>query len=284
MLDLKVLHTPATPEDAFRALNETDGRGLYVGGGTVVVRAGSPNLDFLVDLSRAGMSYVRSESGNLVLGAATTLASLTRSMEACGIASCVLHDAALAVGTHTIRNLATVGGNLVTWPFPSDLPVAFLVLDATLLVMGESGPREVALIDFFARGADVWTKGELMVEVRVPIPGHGLTGGFDKIGRKRIDVALANAAAAIDDDGGRMRDVRVAVGGVGSAPARLPECESFLKGKAPGADLFAEAGRMAAESVEPRSDHRAGASYRKRAAGVAVERALMRAAGLLPRR
>jgi len=283
MLDLKQLHLPKSPEEAVRALAESEGKGLYVGGGTVVVRAASPRLDFLVDLSAAGMSYVRSESRDLLIGATTTVAVLARSFEAYGVATGLLHEAAMSVATHTIRNLATVGGNLITWSFPADLPVAFLVLDARIVGLGGSGRKEMPVSDLFARRQDVWEKGDLLVEIRVPIPPHELSAGFEKIGRKAVDVAMANAAATLLDEGGKIGEARVAVGAMGVPPRRFEDCESFLKGKAPAEEVFAEAGKLVASSVEPRSDHRASADYRRRAAAVAVERALMKAAGLLPR-
>lgn len=282
MFDLSVLHRPASPEEAVSLFRETAGTGLYVGGGTVIVPAASAKLDFLVDLSSAGLSYVRSESGHLVLGATVTVAALAGSLEAGGMASGVMAAAALTVANHTVRNLATVGGNVAAWPYPTDLPVVFLVLGASLVVLGASGRREVSIEDFFLKRGEVFSKGDLVTELRIPIPDGDLGGGFDKIGRKRLDVAIANAAAAVLVEDGRIADARLAVGALGPAPRRLPECESFLVGKPVGEEAFAEAGRMAARAVTPRSDHRAGAAYRSKASAVAAKRALMRAAGLLP--
>jgi CO/xanthine dehydrogenase FAD-binding subunit len=282
MFDLKVLHRPTSPGEAVRLFKETEGTGLYVAGGTVVVPAASPNLDFLVDLSEAGLSYVSSRSGRLVLGATVTAGSLGRSLEAGGIASGLLPAAALSIGNHTVRNLATVGGNIASWPYPTDLPVALLVMNASLTVLSGSGSREVALGDFLAKRGSVFQKGDLITEIAMPVPARGTSGGFEKIGRKRLDVAVVNAAAALRLEGRRIAEAAVAVGALGPAPARLAECEDYLRGKEVCEETLAEAGRMVSASVSPRSDHRAGAEYRKRAAGVAAKRAIMRAAGLLP--
>ncbi len=281
MFDLSVLHRPTSPEEAVRLFRETEGTGLYVGGGTVVVPAGSPKLDFLVDLTAAGLSEIRSESGGLVLGATVTISALSRSLEAGGIASGIMPAAALTVANHTVRNLATVGGNLAAWPYPTDLPVVLLVLDAVLTVLGDSGARSVPLEDFLLRRGDAFSKGDLITEITLPIPAGGTVGGFEKVGRKRLDIAIANAAATARVEDGRLADVKVAVGAMGPAPRRLPECEQLLEGKAPGQELFLEAARLVENTVEPRTDHRASADYRRKAAGVGGGRALLKAAGLL---
>jgi CO/xanthine dehydrogenase FAD-binding subunit len=281
VFDLKVLHRPESPEEAIRLFAETDGTGLYVGGGTVVVPAGSPKLSFLVDLSRVGLDYVR-QDGGLTLGATLTVADLARSREASGPASGLLRTAAMAVANHTVRNLATVGGNVAAWPYPTDLPAALLALNASLVIQSAAGRREQALHEFLGKKGDAFERGDLIVEIAVPEPPPGLVGGFEKIGRKRLDVSIVNAAAALTLRGGTMTDARVALGGGGVTPSRVAECEKLLEGSPVSEETLAEAGRVAQLSYSPRGDHRAGADYRKNVSAVAVKRALMRAVGLLP--
>lgn len=279
MLDLKRLYRPADPEEAVRAYAEASGSGLYVAGGTVIVPAGSANLDFLVDVTSTGLDYVRREDGHLVIGATTRLADLHESEEARTIASAVLSDSALAVANHTVRNLATVGGNLASWAFPSDLPPALLALDASIVVLAPEGRRDVRLRDFYGNRRDVFRKGDLITEVRVPPAASDFRGGFEKIGRKKLDVAVVNAAAALALDGGVVRDARIAMNGVGAVPVRAAEAEAHLRGAEATPDVFSEAGRIAASVLSPRTDHRASGEYRRKVAAVAVERALMRASG-----
>jgi len=117
-----------------------------------------------------------------------------RSPAAGELAGGVLRTAARAVANHTIRNLATVGGNLLSWHYPSDLPPALLALDASVVLRGVEGEREIGLEDFYRSGRDVFRKGDLLVEVRVPNGASRLSGAFEKIGRKRLDVALEHGA------------------------------------------------------------------------------------------
>jgi len=285
VLDLRTVLRPTNPTEAMRLLAGTEGRGLYVAGGTVLVVAGSSHLDFLVDLTAAGLTGIRVEpaagaSGTLVVGATTTVAELLRSPDAGRPAAGLLHEAAAHLANHTIRNLATVGGNTLAWHFPTDLPPALLVLDASITVAGPTGERVVSLVDLYARRGEVFAAGDVIVDVRVPAETPGLRGAFEKHGRKRLDVALVNCAAAARIEDGRIADARLALNGVGGAPVRRRDVEAFLTGKAAVAATFEEAGRMVSASVTPRTDHRASGEYRKRIAGVAAKRALMRAAGV----
>ena len=283
MLDLKSLERPKSPEEAVRTFAKAEGTGLYVAGGTIVVPSASSKLDYLVDLSDAGLEYQRTEEspsgGHLAIGAMTTIADLARSPAAGELAGGVLRTAARAVANHTIRNLATVGGNLLSWHYPSDLPPALLALDASVVLRGVEGEREIGLEDFYRSGRDVFRKGDLLVEVRVPNGASRLSGAFEKIGRKRLDVAVVSCAAALLVADGVIREARVALNGGVSAPVRLREAERFVVGKLVDKADFLQAARLATDALEMRSDHRASAAYRKKIAAVIVRRALVRAAG-----
>jgi len=135
------------------------------------------------------------------------------------------------------------------------------------------------LDEFFRAPRDAFRKGDLMVEVRVPLEASRFSGSFLKSGRKRLDVAIVNCAVALDVEGGVIREARIALGGVDSVPVRAREAEGLLAGRPVAEAGFEDAARAAAEPLEPRSDHRASAGYRKKLAAVLARRALVRAAG-----
>jgi CO/xanthine dehydrogenase FAD-binding subunit len=280
MLDLTTLARPATAEEAVRAFAESEGTGLFVAGGTIVVPSGSRNLDFLVDLSGAGLDYVRVDGGELVIGAGTTISDLAASKDAAELGGGLLVRAARQVATHTVRNLATVGGNVASWPYPSDLPSALLALDAGVVIQDLNGRREVRLDVFYGERREVFRKGDLIVEVRIGDRARRLRGGYQKLGRKKLDVALVNAAVALALEGEAITLARVATNGCSASPVRSLEAERLLVGARPSAGLFAKAALTAAGNLTPKSDVRATAYYRSRIAAVAVRRALADAAGL----
>jgi len=283
MLDLRNLYRPKSPEEAVRALLETKGTGLYVAGGTIVVPTGSPSLDYLVDLTGTGLDYVRVEDTPdgraLVIGAMTRIADLATSPELASPALRAIIEAAADMGTHTTRNRATVGGNVFAVHFPSDLPPAFLALGASIRLQGADGPRDVSLEDFYARRSEVYRRGDLIVEIRVPAGHEGLASAFEKTGRTRVDVAIVSCAAAVAVSGGTIETARVVLNGISAVPHVAADAGAYLAGKSPTEDAFREAGRLVSESVSPRGDHRASADYRRKVAGVMTARALSRAAG-----
>jgi carbon-monoxide dehydrogenase medium subunit len=282
MLDIKVLERPTTPEEAVKAFAEGSGSALFLAGGTILVPAASPNLDRLVDLADTGLDYVREDAGEagpeIAVGATTRIARLATDPLLKGLAQGLLADAARAVATHTVRNRATVGGNLVAAGYPTDLPTAFLALGASVVVLRGGSRRRVGIGELYDRRSETFRKGDLIVEVRVPLADPKRRGAFEKIGRKRIDVPIVNCAVSLELIGGRIRGPRLALGGIGASPVRLRPAEDLLEDSGASADMFAEASALAVRGIEPRSDHRASGEYRRKVAGVLLRRALHRAA------
>jgi carbon-monoxide dehydrogenase medium subunit len=286
MLDLRAVPRPTSPEEAVKLFAEAEGNGLYVAGGTIIVPAGSSRLDFLIDLSRAGLNYIRMpdegprSSRDLVIGAGTRVGDLARSEGIAQVASGMLTAAALAIGTHTVRNRATVGGNIVASHYPTDLPPALLALDASLSVMNVEGVREIPLHDFYTRRRDLHEKGDLIVEVRVPGENLKAAAAFEKLGRLKLDLAIVNCAVALTGLADGATRARIAVNGTGRPPTRLTDVEDLLNGKRVDGRVLEDAARLAARSVSAKSNHRASAGYRTKMTGVIVGRALSRAVGL----
>lgn len=279
MFDLESLKRPTTPEEAVRDLLETDGTGQYLAGGTILVPTGSPSLDYLVDLTRLGLDRICIDSGDLVIGATVRVADLIESEELSGASLNAIRDAARTVGTHTVRNRATVGGNVFAAHFPSDLPTVFLALGATLRLQGEDGPRDVSLEDFYARRSEVYRRGDLIVEVRVASGHERFSTAFEKTGRTRVDVAIVNCAAAVAVSGGVIEEARVVLNGVTAVPFIAADAGALLEGKAISDEVFGEAGRLVSDGISARADHRASSEYRRKLAGVLATRALLKAVG-----
>lgn len=280
MLRLKSYMKAATPSVARGLLMETDGNGLYLAGGTAVIPNASPHLDFVVDITSCGLSYVKEENSALAIGATTRVSEIMGSRACRDRAGGLLFSAASVLGTHTIRNLATVGGNIIAWNYPSDLPAAFLTLDASVRVLGASGMREMPLVDFYVRRREVFLRGDLIAALMIPPDRAGSSGAYEKLGRTKVDVAIVGCAAVVHVGDGKISEVRIALNGVGPIPVRATEAESFLAGEKAERSALDEAARLASESITPRSDFRASAGYRKTLTRVLVRRALSRAVGL----
>jgi xanthine dehydrogenase YagS FAD-binding subunit len=131
---------------------------------------------------------------------------------------------------------------------PSDLCVALAALEATVHVVGPAGARTIALVDFHRLPGDTphidntMKAGEIVTAIELPAKGFASNWSYLKI-RDRLSYAFAlvSVAAALELDGGRIKEARVALGGVAHKPWRVGEAEAALRGQAPDATAFAKA-------------------------------------------
>jgi len=134
---------------------------------------------------------------------------------------------------------------------PSDMCVAMTALEAVIHVEGKKGPRAIAIGEFYKLPGDtpnienVLEPGDLITHVELP-PARGTRQVYLKLrDRASYEFALASAAVVVRVQGGHIRSVRVAMGGVGTRPWRSHEAEAALNGKAANAASF----RAAAEAA-----------------------------------
>jgi carbon-monoxide dehydrogenase medium subunit len=115
---------------------------------------------------------------------------------------------------------------------------------------------------------------EILTEVRIPAaPAHY---GFVECCRRHNDFAVISVACVGDrSDDGRWRDVRIALGGVSDLAVLADVAARSLEGSALSDAEIAEAAQLAIEVVDPPSDIRASAEYRRHLVPVYVRRALV---------
>lgn len=167
----------------------------------------------------------------------------------------------------TIRNRATLGGNLATGSPAADTVPALLAAEATVGIEGPNGPRTMPLADFLLGPRRVaLDPGEWLLDLTMA--RNAVTGGFRKIGGRRAQsIAMLSLAwqwhAGPD---GRLHQVRLAMGAVAPTVVRLRAAEAVLEGQPPEAPLIAAALDAVAQDIHPIDDLRASARYRHRCA------------------
>jgi carbon-monoxide dehydrogenase medium subunit len=123
-------------------------------------------------------------------------------------------------------------------------------------------------------GCTVFKKGEILVEIQVPVPPAGTKGVYLKHSRSAIDLAVVGVAVIGVLDGGTCRDIKVVLGAVAPTPLRAKKAEGLLMGKKIDAGLIEKAAQTAAEEARPITDVRASAEYRREMVKVLTRRAL----------
>jgi xanthine dehydrogenase YagS FAD-binding subunit len=139
---------------------------------------------------------------------------------------------------------------------PSDVAVAFAALEAIVHLQGPDGERAVAFADFLLQPGNTPDQeqdvrnGELITAVEIPAHPQPLQSGYLKVrDRQSYEFALTSAAVALHVEGGVIRAAKVAAGGVGTVPWKLPAVEQHLLGKPLSPGLWAEAASRAADGA-----------------------------------
>ena len=143
---------------------------------------------------------------------------------------------------------------------PSDMCVAMTALEATIFIEGPKGKRSVSIDDFYKLPGEtphienVLEPGELITHVELPPAAKGQT--YLKLrDRASYEFALASAAVVAQVEGGHVRSVRIALGGVGTRPWRSHEAEKALTGKAATPANFKLAAEAALKDAKPREEN-----------------------------
>ncbi len=274
---VEAFYRPATVAEALRLLDRGKGQARIVAGGTDLVVESGPTVRYLIDITRAGLSYIRRKDSMWLVGATTTLAELEESTAIRGLANGLLAVAAATCGSVQNRNLATVGGNLMHGSPAADLVPPLLVLDASVVIARSGTRHRMHLSDYLQRNRGNGQGRSLLTEISIPEPPRGTRRGwsFQKFGRTELDIALVNAAAGLQlDSRGRVKWARLALGAVAETPFRLSSIEQFVAGQEFGPGLIAEVGEQVIREVQPISDVRASAQLRRELSRAMAGRAL----------
>jgi xanthine dehydrogenase YagS FAD-binding subunit len=162
---------------------------------------------------------------------------------------------------------------------PSDFAVALTALDARLHVIGPDGEREIPITEFYLQPGTTPEKetvlrpGELILAVKLPHSASARRSLYLKVrDRQSFEFAIASAAVAAQFANGVLKEVRVALGGVGTVPWRANAAESILEGHAPSAGLFSAAAEEALSGARPMKHNAFKVPLAKRTIVAALQR------------
>ncbi len=274
---------PATIPEAIALLQQYGEDAKILSGGQSLIpmmklRIARPA--YLVDINRIlGLSYVREEGGFLKIGGLTREAEL----EASPLIRSkypILVDTTRVIADPQVRNLATVGGNLAHGDPANDHPATMLALGAQVVATGAHGERVIPIEEFFVSlFSTALEQGEILTEIRIPLPPPRSGGAYFKLERKVGDFATAAVAAQITlDNTGTVERAGIGLTNVGPTPIKAKKAEDFLRGKKPDPPNIEQASRLAADEAQPSSDLRGPAEYKKGLVKELAKRSLSRAA------
>jgi aerobic carbon-monoxide dehydrogenase medium subunit len=267
--------------EALDELAPADGGVRPVGGGTALMLL--MKYGFLRPARLVGLKRLTSElggigkleSGELRVGALTTLRDLELSPEVAGRAP-VLVAPLQVLANVRVRNVATLGGHLAHADPHQDLPPVLLTLGASARAVSRRGSRSLGLDELITGYYETDLQpDELLTEIIIPAQPPGSRGSYTKFTAVAAeDWPALGVAVLLQEEGGRLRDVRLALSAATDRPLRLAAVERILEGERPTASLFEAAADTAASVVEPLPDGGASPAYKREMVRVHVRRAL----------
>src|SRR3989440_8311229 len=238
---------PTSLQEAVGLLEDPEAK-ILAGGHSLLplmkLRLAQPKL--LVDIGRIpGLSYIRSEDGQLAIGAMTTYREIQFS-DVVHRAAPVLAEAAHEVGDPQVRAKGTLAGALAHAVPAGDLPAVVLALGGSVRAVGPSGERDIDLDGFFV---DMLTTAlderEIIREVRLRAQQPGAGAAYQKFDQPASHYALTGICVVVTLNGGSIASARIGVTGVGPKAYRPTAVEQALIGK-PAEE---EAGKGAGSNV-----------------------------------
>jgi carbon-monoxide dehydrogenase medium subunit len=274
-------HAPRSVDEAVELLAPHGDDAKVLAGGQSLVPAMNFRLArpaVLVDINRVPeLDFCSVSDGMLRIGALARHARFERPVTD-GPLGALLADVVRYIAHLPIRVRGTFAGSLAHADPAAEWCVVATTLDAEIRARGPAGERSIEAGAFFRSILTTSLRpDELITEVRLPVLGPDWRFGFAEFSRRAGDFALSMALAALRLDGGRIAEARIGVGGAGERPLRIGEAEQALAGTVPEPEALAEAGAIAAATVEPFEDLHATVAYRRDLVRVMTRRALERA-------
>jgi CO/xanthine dehydrogenase FAD-binding subunit len=260
---------PKDVSEALRLLEQAEGRGRIVAGGTDLIlqlQHGQLRADLLVDITGIQeLKHIQTRDGWIRIGAGVTHAEVAKN-------SLIQKEArALAegcgnVGSPQIRNVATLVGNVISAQPAGDGAIPLMALEAELKVVSKEGARWIPLEKAY-RGIGVSSVNpfnELATEVKFKkLEELGNTRFFRMARRRSLALPILNGAVVImfNVSRDRIEKARIAIGPVAEKPFRPRSAEAFLESEAISQKVILEAARIASEEANPRTSLLRGSEY-----------------------
>jgi CO/xanthine dehydrogenase FAD-binding subunit len=275
-------HRPKELLAALNLIQELRNSCQIIAGGTDIIpaiRKGTRSSLFLhmVDISSIKeLDYVRKEEDYILIGAVTSLSEIEDS-EMIKKNVPILAAAAGRIGSLQIRTRGTLGGNLCNASPAADTAPPLLILGARVILRGMDRQRIVPLDQFFlGPGNTIMAPNEILTEIQIPILEEQGRFNFQKLGRRNtFSLSIVSVGIWLKVENGIFRKIRIALGAVAPTPMRALKTEEYFMGKRVTEKTIDHGAKVVIDEIQPISDVRASAEYRKDMAYILTRRAIL---------
>jgi carbon-monoxide dehydrogenase medium subunit len=273
-----VIFQPETIEEALGLLANSDQQLVVVSGGTDVlpaIRSGKYASCSFLDISHLkGLSFCYQDQDFLYLGPSLTHTQVLEH-ELIGSEVPLLCAACSSIGSPQIRNLGTLGGNLITLASCADSVPALLTLRANLTFISNRGSRTITLSEYLR--SPVCEPAELLTSIAIPLlPGSGWVFYHKKISRRQAaSKSRMSIALLARMDAGRFASCTLACGAITSIPRLFPSVGALVEGEIPSEELGRQAGLLATQEISESAAVRQSYRYKLPVLQELVKRAIV---------
>ena len=268
---------PKTIDEAAKYLAKYGTKTRVIAGGTdllVKMKMGEVRPEVLINISRIpALRYLIGDK-DVRIGALTPFRELEKS-RVIKEEFTALFEAARSISSVQIKTMGTIGGNLCHASPAADSAPPLIVLGGEVKLIQDGSERTLPVEEFFVGpGETVLSPKELLVEIQIPEAKGRMGSAFFKMGRVAADLSKVSVAVALVRDGDLCRDCRIALGAVAKTPLRVKKGEEILKGKKVTEALIHKTGEQVSLEIQPITDSRSTAWYRKEVAKVMTRDAI----------
>ncbi|MBC3845276.1 FAD binding domain-containing protein [Winogradskyella echinorum] len=243
-------------------------KGKYVSGGTDLYVQQADHLadnDVHLIAEKDYLKGIKIENGICTIGTNATVSDLWNHTELNTFFPNLKKHLKL-VSSEQIRNMASLGGNLVNASPIGDMTIFFLALNSDITIINEKHKeRTIALKNFFQDYKTYDLKdGELLKAISFKLPTVHSFFNFEKVcKRTHLDIASVNSALSINVENGTITEANVSIGGVAAIPKYLHDTSAFLVGKTLNSETILEANEILQNEISPISDVRGTSDYKR---------------------
>ncbi|MEA1963622.1 MAG: xanthine dehydrogenase family protein subunit M [Candidatus Aerophobetes bacterium] len=275
---------PETMDEVLEIISRLEGKASLLAGGTNLI----PNLrnnkikpELVVDISGlSDFSYIREDEEKIKIGVLTSITELTTS-ELLMKQAKILKEASGQFANPLVRNKATIGGNLADASPAADTAVPLIALGAKVKTIDSAYEmREIRIEELFsAPNQTLLKEDEVITEIEFPLLASdtgNIKSAYEKLGLRNamaISVVSVAIVAKLRDER-YIDEVKVALGAVAPKPIRAQKVENVLKGETLSQSLIEKSAEAVSDDINPISDIRASADYRRMMSKVLLKRAL----------
>ncbi len=273
-----VYHRPSSVDEAIKILADLGDDARPLAGGHSLIpmmklRMATP--EHLVDLGAlTALKDIKEDGKTIVIGAMVTQAQLQASSLLSSKVP-LLKEASHMIADPQIRYVGTIGGNVANGDPGNDMPAVMQCLDASFVLTGTSGERQVKAREFYNGAYDTALQtGEILTAVRIPTPpaGHGFA--YEKLKRKIGDYATAAAGVILTMKGGKVDSCAIALTNVADTALFAKDAGAIIVGTACDDATIRKAAEASQKITSPAGDGRGPPEYRAAMAAIMVARAL----------